>query len=185
VSTLVHLDNIVDVSTLETRLYVIPHGVVDVSTPPPPPPQKAMFHGGRGTRFMLYCQVHCKYCVIVLRHFLSGGDEPGSSTPLERAQNLFNCLDHESEGNLTKEEFIAGYMERNVLMSKQDAQEQKQKLDGLILRGPLVPDSGEVCCTFNHNLYTLPDMKFQNNFQNNCILILIVMDVLYYLMCFW
>ncbi len=63
-------------------------------------------------------------------------------TPLERAQNLFNCLDHENEGTLTIEEFIAGYMERNVLMVKQDAFEQRQKLDCLILRGPLVPEIG-------------------------------------------
>ena len=46
-------------------------------------------------------------------------------SPLERAQNLFNCLEHENEGSLTKEEFIAGYLERNVLMEKQDVQEQR------------------------------------------------------------
>ena len=46
-------------------------------------------------------------------------------SPLDRAQNLFNCLEHENEGSLTKEEFIAGYLERNVLMEKQDIQEQR------------------------------------------------------------
>ena len=46
-------------------------------------------------------------------------------SPLDRAQNLFNCLEHENEGSLTKEEFIAGYLERNVLMEKQDVQEQR------------------------------------------------------------
>ena len=30
------------------------------------------------------------------------------TTPLERAQNLFDCLDHKNENTLTKEEFIAG-----------------------------------------------------------------------------
>ena len=46
-------------------------------------------------------------------------------SPLDRAQNLFNCLEHENEGSLTKEEFIAGYLERNVLMEKQEVQEQR------------------------------------------------------------
>ena len=42
-----------------------------------------------------------------------------SNTPLERAQNLFNCIEHANEFTLTKEEFIAGYLERNLLMEKQ------------------------------------------------------------------
>ena len=32
-----------------------------------------------------------------------------------------------------------------MLLAKQDAHEQKQKLDCLILRGPLIPNVGEVC----------------------------------------
>ena len=67
-----------------------------------------------------------------------------SISALERAQNLFNCIEHENENTLTKEEFIAGYLERNVLMEKQDAQEQKLRLDSLVFRGPLIPDPGEI-----------------------------------------
>ena len=40
--------------------------------------------------------------------------------------------------------FSLGYLERNVLLAKQDAHEQKQKLDCLILRGPFIPNVGEV-----------------------------------------
>ena len=35
-------------------------------------------------------------------------DDMTCTTPLERAQNLFDCLDHKNENTLTKEEFIAG-----------------------------------------------------------------------------
>ena len=71
-------------------------------------------------------------------------DDSNASTPLERAQNLFNCIEHANESTLTKEEFIAGYLERNVLMEKQDAHEQSKKLDGLVLRGPLIPGLGDI-----------------------------------------
>ena len=54
-------------------------------------------------------------------------------SPLDRAQNLFNCLEHENEGSLTKEEFIAGYLERNVLMEKQDTQEQRIRYEGFFI----------------------------------------------------
>ena len=70
--------------------------------------------------------------------------DENNTCPLDRAQNLFNCIEHANELTLTKEEFIAGYLERNLLMEKQDAHEQKKKLDGLILRGPLIPDLGEI-----------------------------------------
>lgn len=67
-----------------------------------------------------------------------------SMSALERAQNLFNCIDHANEETLTKEEFIAGYLERNVLMVKQDAHEQRLRLDSLIFRGPLIPEPGQL-----------------------------------------
>ena len=70
--------------------------------------------------------------------------DDNNTCPLDRAQNLFNCIDHANELTLTKEEFIAGYLERSLLMEKQDAHEQKKKLDGLILRGPLIPALGEI-----------------------------------------
>ena len=38
-------------------------------------------------------------------------DDISQTTPLERAQNLFNCIDHENEDTLTREEFIAGIIE--------------------------------------------------------------------------
>ena len=53
----------------------------------------------------------------------------------ERALNLFQALDINDDGLLTMEEFIAGYMERNVLQAKQDAQEQRQHKDWLSFRG--------------------------------------------------
>lgn len=56
----------------------------------------------------------------------------------ERAQNLFSALDFDGDGLLTMEEFIAGYMERSVLQAKQDAQEQRQHMDWLSIRGPRV-----------------------------------------------
>ena len=43
-------------------------------------------------------------------------DDINLTTPLERAQNLFNCLDHEDEDTLTREEFIAGMM--SLIMMK-------------------------------------------------------------------
>ena len=71
--------------------------------------------------------------------------EPTSAEPevlamsaTERAINLFQALDVDSDGLLTMEEFIAGYMERSVLQAKQDAQEQRQHKDWLSFRGPLV-----------------------------------------------
>lgn len=67
-----------------------------------------------------------------------------SMSALERAQNLFNCIEHANEETLTKEEFIAGYLERNVLMEKQDAHEQRLRLDSLIFRGPLIPQVGQL-----------------------------------------
>ena len=53
----------------------------------------------------------------------------------ERALNLFQALDINDDGLLTMDEFIAGYMERNVLQAKQDAQEQRQHKDWLSFRG--------------------------------------------------
>ena len=38
-------------------------------------------------------------------------DDISQTTPLERAQNLFNCIEHENEDTLTREEFIAGIIE--------------------------------------------------------------------------
>ena len=53
----------------------------------------------------------------------------------ERALNLFQALDINDDGLLTMDEFIAGYMERNVLQAKQDAPEQRQHKDWLSFRG--------------------------------------------------
>ena len=78
------------------------------------------------------------------RDIVVDSDNADDLTPLKRAQNLFNCLDHENEGTLTKEEFIEGYLERNTLLEKQDAQEQKIRLEGLVFRGPLIHEIGEV-----------------------------------------
>ena len=36
-------------------------------------------------------------------------------------------------------------MERNELLSRQDAQEQKRKLDCLLLKGPVIPNPDDVC----------------------------------------
>ena len=41
------------------------------------------------------------------------------TSPLERAQTLFAALDIDLDGTLTLEDFVRGYMERSVLMTKQ------------------------------------------------------------------
>lgn len=73
----------------------------------------------------------------------SGNPEP-IPTPAERAKDLFEALDKSGDGFLTLEEFVKGYSERNELMARQDAQEQRRKLDCLLLRGSLVPNVDDV-----------------------------------------
>jgi hypothetical protein len=41
------------------------------------------------------------------------------TSPLERAQTLFAALDIDLDGTLTLDDFVRGYMERSVLMTKQ------------------------------------------------------------------
>lgn len=64
-------------------------------------------------------------------------------SPEERAHDLFEALDKDGNGVLTMEEFIKGYLERNELIAKQDAQEQKRRLNCLLLKGPAVPEDEE------------------------------------------
>ena len=45
---------------------------------------------------------------------------------------------------MNEKSFISGYLERNVLLAKQDALDQQQKIDCLILRGPFINNIGEV-----------------------------------------
>jgi hypothetical protein len=69
----------------------------------------------------------------------SGNPEPVPSAS-ERAKDLFEALDKNRDGFLTLDEFVKGYMERNELLARADATEQKRKLDCLILKGPAVPE---------------------------------------------
>ena len=75
-------------------------------------------------------------------------DESGNpvpvATPAERARDLFEALDKTNQGFLTMEAFVEGYMERNELMARQDAQEQRRKLNCLLFRGPVIPNPAEV-----------------------------------------
>ncbi len=64
-----------------------------------------------------------------------GGDFSSSpATAEERARDLFQALDKNGDKFLTKEAFVQGYLERNELLARQDAQEQRRKLDFLVLR---------------------------------------------------
>ena len=57
---------------------------------------------------------------------------------MERAESLFAALDRDNDGCLTKKEFFAGYTKRSVILKRQDADEQKRKLNCLLLHGPLL-----------------------------------------------
>jgi hypothetical protein len=57
---------------------------------------------------------------------------------LERAESLFSALDRDNDGCLTKKEFMSGYSKRSLILKRQDADDQKRKLNCLILYGPLL-----------------------------------------------
>eukprot|EP00094_Tigriopus_californicus_P000624 TCALIF_00606-PA protein Name:"Similar to ncs-2 Neuronal calcium sensor 2 (Caenorhabditis elegans)" AED:0.38 eAED:0.38 QI:0/0.5/0/0.66/1/1/3/0/607 len=76
-------------------------------------------------------------------------------SPEERAHDLFEALDKDGNGVLTMEEFINGYLERNELIAKQDAQEQKRKLNCLIFRGPAVPEDEEGILKEDKAIFTI------------------------------
>ena len=59
-------------------------------------------------------------------------------TPLERAASLFAALDRNNDGSLTRKEFVASYTQRGTILRRQDADEQKRRLNCLLLYGPHV-----------------------------------------------
>ena len=59
-------------------------------------------------------------------------------TPLERAASLFAALDRNNDGSLTRKEFVASYTQRSTILRRQDADEQKRRLNCLLLYGPHV-----------------------------------------------
>ena len=59
-------------------------------------------------------------------------------TPFERAASLFAALDRNNDGSLTRKEFVASYTQRGTILRRQDADEQKRRLNCLLLYGPHV-----------------------------------------------
>ena len=57
-------------------------------------------------------------------------------TPFERAASLFAALDRNNDGSLTRKEFVASYTQRGTILRRQDADEQKRRLNCLLLYGP-------------------------------------------------
>ena len=93
-----------------------------------------------------------------IRYDANGNPEP-LPTAEERAASLFSALDKDNDGSLTKQEFLTGYTKRsNTLLSrkilpfncfhsllcrshilkKQDADDQRRKLNCLIFLGPVL-----------------------------------------------
>ena len=59
-------------------------------------------------------------------------------TALERAASLFAALDRNNDGSLTRKEFVASYAQRGNILRRQDADEQRRRLNCLLLYGPHV-----------------------------------------------
>ena len=92
-----------------------------------------------------------------IRYDANGNPEP-LPTAKERAESLFSALDKDNDGCLTKREFITGYTKRSHLLRKQDADDQKRKLNCLILLGPLLnnkPLETDSCSQFLSTLISI------------------------------
>ena len=92
-----------------------------------------------------------------IRYDANGNPEP-LPTAKERAESLFSALDKDNDGCLTKKEFITGYTRRSHLLRKQDADDQRRKLNCLILLGPLLnnkPTEQDSCSQFLSSLLTM------------------------------
>ncbi len=83
--------------------------------------------------------------IMSIMETMESKDQEGSEasnieqlSAMERAQNLFKCIEHEHQDVLTKEEFVAGYLERNLLLEKQDVYEQNLRLNMLVFRGHFI-----------------------------------------------
>ena len=72
-----------------------------------------------------------------IRYDSNGNPEP-LPTAQERAASLFSALDRDNDGCLTKKEFLTGYSKRSLILKRQDADDQKRKLNCLLLYGPLL-----------------------------------------------
>ena len=81
-----------------------------------------------------------------IRYDSNGNPEP-LPTAFERAESLFSALDRDNDGCLTKKEFMSGYSKRSLILKRQDADDQKRKLNCLILYGPLL--NREVSFVYN------------------------------------
>ena len=66
------------------------------------------------------------------------GDPDHVPTALERAASLFAALDRNNDGSLTRKEFVASYAQRGNILRRQDADEQRRRLNCLLLYGPHV-----------------------------------------------
>ena len=85
-----------------------------------------------------------------MRYDGHGNPEPLPS-PAQRAESLFSALDKDNDGCLTKTEFVTGYTKRSHILRKQDADDQRRKLNCLILYGSVLnnrPEESDSCATF-------------------------------------
>ena len=91
-----------------------------------------------------------------IRYDGNGNPEP-LPTAAERAESLFSALDKDNDGCLTKTEFVTGYTKRSHILRKQDADDQKRKLNCLILLGSVLNNRQEEkdsCASFLSTLLT-------------------------------
>ena len=91
-----------------------------------------------------------------IRYDAHGNPEPLPSAR-ERAESLFSALDKDNDGCLTKAEFVNGYTKRSHILKKQDADDQRRKLNCLLLFGSVLNNRQEekdTCSTFLANLLT-------------------------------
>ena len=78
-------------------------------------------------------------------------------SPRERAESLFSALDKDNDGCLTKAEFVSGYTKRSHILRRQDSDDQRRKLNCLILFGSVLNNRQEekdTCANFLANLLT-------------------------------
>ena len=92
-----------------------------------------------------------------IRYDGNGNPEP-LPTAMQRAESLFSALDKDNDGCLTKKEFVTGYNKRSHILKKQDADDQKRKLNCLILYGSVLNNRQEEkdsCAPFLASLLTI------------------------------
>merc|ERR1711974_553586 len=80
----------------------------------------------------------------VIRYDENGNPQAIASTK-QRAEELFEAIDKDSDGALTLEEFIDAYNRRTEILKRQDAMEQRKKQFCLIIYGTMVQRNNDFC----------------------------------------